>query len=190
MRRANLLIVIGTLAALAVAAVPASAVPQVQRARFRVTLSGQQTSSWTLNRSSTCGSFTGSGDQSFSYHQSRAVTLLFTRYVHHDGMPWVEIPGSTSGIPVTGTASQHGTLVADTTNPNCVGRPIGPPQAPPASDCGTKHYAGSFDVRWYRPQDYPAAPTEPVPLDTAFFLDEEQPQLPFFHCPFNGPLIM
>lgn len=190
MRHHHLLTAACAFAALALVATPASAVYKVEKARFSVTLSGQQTSSWTLNQTSTCGSVAGSGKQTFTYHQKKPVTLTFWHYLNHDGMPWIQLPKGTLGIPVTGSATREGKVNYTTTNPNCRGTPIGPPQAPPAPDCGTKHYDGWFDVRWYRPQDYPAAPDEPVPLDTAFFLDEEQPQIPFLHCPFNGPLIM
>ena len=189
MRRFILITAISVLGALAVASVPASAAYKVQTARFRVTLSGKQTSSWTLNQSSSCGTVTGSGDQTFTYHQTRAITLAFTRYLHHpEGMPWVDLPKGMLGIPVAGTATRAGKMNSDTTNPNCRGTPIGPPQAPPQPDCGTVRYAGSFDVRWYRPQDFPSVGDEPAPLDNALRLDEERPQLPFFHCPFFGPL--
>ena len=190
MRLRTLLTLISTVVALAAVSAPASAALKVQTARFRATLSGQQTSSWTLNQSNACGSVTGSGNQTFTYHQKRAVTLVFTHYLNHDGPPWVQVAHSTLGIPVTGTASRDGKVNNTTTNPNCRGTPIGPPQAPPAPDCGTKHYGGFFDVRWYRPQDFPSLPGDPVPLDNSFVLDEEQPQIQFLHCPFNGPLIM
>jgi hypothetical protein len=190
MRRRTLLTVICALSALAAVSAPASAASKVETARFRATLSGQQTSSWTLNQSNACGSITGSGKQTFTYHQKRAVTLVFTQSANHGGPPFIQVAHWTLGIPVTGTVSREGKLNNTTTNPNCRGTPIGPPQAPPAPDCGTKHYDGFFDVRWYRPQDFPSLPGEPVPLDNSFALDEEQPQIQFLHCPFNGPLIM
>jgi hypothetical protein len=190
MRLASLLTVIAAMVALAAASPPASATYKVESARFRVTLAGQQSSNWTLNQSSICGTETGNGKQTFSYHQKHPVTIVFWHYLNHDGLPWVQVLGSTSGIPITGTASRQGTLASTTTNANCRGTPIGPPQAPPAPDCGTKKYNGSIGVSWYRPQDFPAAPGDPVPLGAAVLLDEEQPQLPFFHCPFFGHLVM
>jgi hypothetical protein len=174
------------------AAAPASAVIKTETARFRVTaVSGQQSSSWTLNNTTSCGTVSGSGKQTFNYHLKKPVTLEFMHYLNHNGMPWVHATNSSRGIPVTGSATREGKVASTTSNPNCRGTPIqGPAEAPPQPDCGTKHYDGFFDIRWYRPQDYPAAPDEPVPLDTAFYLDEEMPQIPFFHCPFSGPLIM
>ena len=189
MRRFILLTAISALGALALGAVPASAAYKVQTARFRVTLSGKQASTWTLNQSSYCGTVTGSGNQTFTYHQTRAITLAFTRYRNHpEGLPWVQLPKGMIGIPVAGTATRAGKMNSDSSNPICAGSPIGPPEAPPQPDCGTVSYAGSFDVRWYRPQDFPNMGDQPAPLDNTLLLDEERPQLPFFHCPFFGPL--
>jgi hypothetical protein len=168
----------------------ASAAYKVEKATFRATLSGKQTTSWTMNQSDICGTVTGSGSQTFTYHQTRPVKLVFTHYVGYDGAPWVEVQRSPSGIPVAGTASRDGKVNPNTTNPNCRGTPIGPPQAPPAPDCGTKHYSGYFAVSWYRPQDFPAAPGQPVPLVNALLFDEARPDVQFSHCPFNGPLLM
>ena len=194
MRRFLLFTAISALGALVVASVPASAASpyKVQTARFRVTLSGKQTSHWTLNQSSICGTVTGSGSQTFTYRPAKAITLTFTRYLNHpEGMPWVQLPKGSLGIPVAGKATRTGTMNHNTTNPNCRGTPIdGPAEPPPAPDCGTVSYKGAYDVRWYRPEDFPVAEGEPVPLGTALYMDEERPQIPFLHCPFFGPIVM
>jgi hypothetical protein len=183
--------------ALVGAASAAAATPyKIKTARFHATLSGSQSSAWTINESSACGTTTGSGKQTFVYHQKHPFTLVFWAYVNHDGPPEVYLAGPKSkpipsGIPVTGTASREGKLNYTSTSSACNGSPIaGPPMTPPQPDCGTIHYDGFFDPSWRRPQDFAALPGDPVPLDTTFALDEESPALQWLHCPFEGPLIM
>lgn len=182
-------ILITVVCAVAVCASAASAYT-TQTARFRGTISGQQASSWTLNQTTACGSQAGSGKQTFVYHQKRAFTLTFLRYLDHDGAPFVNVVHSVLGIPVTGTTSREGSVATTETNPDCRGTVLGPPETPPAPDCGTKPYSGFFDVKWWRPQDFPSVPGDPVPLDSTLVLDEQQPVIQFQHCPYWGPQVM
>jgi hypothetical protein len=190
----KLRILLTSLAAVAVliAAGSADAAYKITTAKFRATVSGSQSTSWTLNTSNVCGSQTGSGSQTLTYHQKKPVTLVFWDYVDHHGMPNVYVAQDKSmGIHVKGTSSQTGTVSHSTTGKCEGGHPIGPPVAPPAPDCGTRPYAGTLRVGWYRPDDFPfKQPDDPAPLGNPFSLDEELPGLQYLHCPFYGPLIL
>src|SRR6476660_5882758 len=96
--------------ALLVAAASADAAYKITTAKFRATVSGSQSTAWTLNTSSVCGSQTGSGKQTLSYHQKKPVTLVFWDYVDHHGPPNVYVAQDKSmGIAITGSSSQTGT---------------------------------------------------------------------------------
>jgi hypothetical protein len=175
-----------------VGATSADAAYKITTAKFRATVSGSQSTSWTLNTSSICGSQSGSGKQTLSYHGTKPVTLVFWDYVDHHGPPEVYVAQDKSmGIPIKGTSSQTGTVNHSSTGKCEGGQTIGPPVAPPSPDCGTRGYAGHLRVGWYRADGFPfKQPDELAPLGSVFSLDEELPGLQYLHCPFYGPLIL
>jgi hypothetical protein len=182
-------------AVLGASAASASAALPIQTARFHGTLSGSQSSSWTMNSQSTCSSVAGSGKQTFVYHQKQPFTLVFWRYKDNHAPPGVYVPGRkrSGGIAVTGTASREGkqdyTIIG-----NCPSSapldPNTPYTPPPAPDCGSRHYDGVFYPNWWRPDVYPGPPDEPTPLGPVFALSDPSPMLQWVRCPFYGPLIM
>src|SRR3954468_12601381 len=168
----------------------------IQKVRFHGTLTGSQSSAWTLNSPGPCTNVTGSGKQTFVYHQKRPFTLVFYRYKDNHAAPGVSVAGPDNRpyeIAITGTASREGSLTYTPVGhcpPSAPLDPSTPYTPPPPVDCGARHYDGAFYPNWWRPDVYPGPPDEPTPLGPVFALSDPVPDLQWTRCPFYGPLIM
>jgi len=188
-RCVRFLVVAAILAGLGIVPSTSSAA-RLQTERFHATLSASQATTWTLNYDTGCAVQTGSGSRKLSFHQSRKLTLVFSRQVGGTHLLEVRLAGKPDDIAIAGEMTQLGKVVT-TNDPRCsvVGRPEGPPMAPPSPDCGTKRFAGSVRATWSPPETYPSLPEETPPLTPVFWIDE--PYIPplFTVCPYYGPLI-
>jgi hypothetical protein len=179
-----------TTVALAVAR-SADAAPHLQSARIKATVSGTQSTTWTMNNTSTCGTETGSGSKQVRFHQKGPLTLIFSRQIGGTRLLEVKVAGTPSNsVPIAGTMAQTGVLNAAPNGKCGTGRTEGPPMAPPQPDCGTKTFTGSIYVNWSPPDLYPELPGEGTPLFPQLWFDEPLTDTDFRVCPFFGPLIL
>jgi uncharacterized low-complexity protein len=169
----------------------ANAAPHLQSARFKATLSGTQSTAWTLNDTTSCGTETGSGSKRVHFHQQGQLTLIFSRQLGGTRLLEVKVAGTGSNsVPIAGTMTQYGVLNASPNGKCGTGRTEGTPVAPPQPDCGTKSFTGTIYANWSPPDLYPEIPGEPAPVLPQFWIDEPVTQTDFRVCPFFGPLIL
>jgi len=190
-RRALVLVAALTLTFAIALTAPAGAAPHLQSARFKATLSGTQSTAWTLNDTTSCGTETGSGSKRVRFHQQGPLTLIFSRQLGGTRLLMIKVAGTRSNsVPIAGTMTQYGVLNASPNGKCGTGRTEGTPVAPPQPDCGTKSFTGTIYVNWSPPDLYPEIPGEPAPLLPQFWVDEPLSQTDFRVCPFFGPLIL
>jgi hypothetical protein len=196
MRDSRLLIAAAAVS-LAVAAIAADASAAIKTARFKVTVSGTQTTNWTLDNTTfdPCiqGNvrMSGSGQQSFSFKSTKPATGLAARV--GKSTIFTAITGSrTPGARVKGHVTRQGHVESQRLSGNGPGCGSGSPGAPPppAPDCGKRAFAGTLDLRWATPAQWPGQP--PVPLTPVLLL--EGPRMGttsfstmFKNCPPGGP---
>ena len=190
-RRALVLVAALTLTLAIAVTSSAGAAPRLQSARFKATLSGTQSTAWTLNDTTTCGTETGSGSKRVRFHQQGPLTLIFSRQLGGTRLLMIEVAGTRSNsVPIAGTMTQYGVLNASPNGKCGTGRTEGTPVAPPQPDCGTKAFTGTIYANWSPPDLYPEIPGEPAPLLPQFWVDEPLTQTDFRVCPYFGPLIL
>jgi hypothetical protein len=149
--RRRLALVAGALAILAAPA-PAAASYKVKHARFKVTLTAKQTTSWSVDRRDpfeVCGStYRGSGEQTMRVVTKRAAVVHVIHAIDTTKKPEAQAmillgPLWQGTIATRATVDRSGTM---TTTPNssepCGDGDGGPPPPPPEPDCGRRQYAG------------------------------------------------
>lgn len=162
---------------------------------FKVTVSGSQTTKWTLDHTMYDGCVqgevrqSGSGQESLSF-KSRKPATAFAVKVGKTTTFAVLGGGSSTGARVKGSVTRSGHVEAQQLSgngPGCGGGGGGPAPTP---DCGKRAFSGSVDMRWVTPAEWPAGP--PVPLTSVLLL--EGPQVGgaglsgmFQDCPSGGP---
>jgi hypothetical protein len=188
--RVSVLVALVAVAALAAPAT-SDAAPHLQSARFKATLSGTQSTTWTMNDTTSCGTETGSGSKQVRFHQQGPLTLILQRQIGGTRLLMVKVAGTRSNeVPIAGTMSQQGVLNGNPNGKCGTGRTEGTPVAPPQPDCGTQSFTGTVDVNWSPPDLYPELPGEEAPLLPQFYVEEPLSQTDFRVCPFFGPLIL
>jgi hypothetical protein len=156
----------------------ASAAPR--KARFRATIEGVQTITWSVDTTGTnpaCGeTYRGSGRERIRFRSPKPQRLT-VRMSH--GVPIYAMGRRWAELLTNGSVTRHGSLTA-IPHPNGVpcggGAPGGDPPRPPASDCGTEAFE--------------QLPLMPVPLGRnaiRFEVGDPAPLPPFQTCPVYGP---
>lgn len=148
-------------------------------ARFKVTVKGLQTTTWSSDHKAEfhCDSaYNGSGTERVRFASTKAVVIRAFRvgkgpvlFVRGKGLP---------DLPTRGYVERHGTLTLAPSTPECVvGDGDGSGSAPPASDCGRKTIS-SLPLRL----GYDALNGKRITLSNA-----THPSSPkFTNCPRNG----
>jgi hypothetical protein len=149
-----------------VAAAPAAAatVPSIESAHFLVTLTGSQTTTWSMDHTRYDGCVkgdvrtTGSGRQHFTFATSAPLKVTASRY---NGS--VSLSAGMGGIPVKGSV-EHQTAIEVTQisggESACGGTDN--PQAPPVPDCGTRSWSGTVQPMIVKPANYYGAGLTPL----------------------------
>jgi hypothetical protein len=184
------------MAALAVAG-PAGAATKIKKARFKVTVTATQTTTWSVDRSDpfeVCGlTFRGSGEQTMRLATKRPAVVHVLHAIDTTKKPETQamilfgpLWRGTIGAPLT--VDRSGTM---TTTPNssepCGDGDGGPPPAPPEPDCGRRHSAGYLGLTHFPAGSYPS--DDPVPLTGVLALDGPKPGAPsqlYRNCPFSA----
>lgn len=195
-RRAGLAAAVALLAALTVAG-PAGAATKIKKARFKVTVTATQTTTWSVDRSDPfeiCGlTFRGSGEQKMRLATKRPAVVHALHAIDTTKNPETQamillgpLWRGTIAAPVT--VDRSGTM---TTTPNssepCGDGDGGPPPAPPAPDCGRRRYAGYLGLTHFPAGSYPG--DDPAPLTGVLALDGPKPGIPsqlYRNCPFSA----
>ena len=169
--------------------------PPFKSARFKVAVTGTQTSTWTLDSTTFDGCVggdirqTGSGRQSFTFKSPKPAALTAIKAAGSVVISGTRLPG----VPVTGSMTRSGQITTEQlsgTETGCGDGGTGGP--PPPSDCGTKPFRARVDLEWTTPAQYPGEP--PVPLVPVLLL--EGPMFPtgssgfsdlFDNCVGGGP---
>jgi hypothetical protein len=172
----------------------AEAKPVFTAARFSITVSGTQTSTWSLDSTTFDGCVqgdirqTGSGRQSFSFKTPKPATLTAIKIDKSVIISGTRLPGA----PVKGSLSRSGDIRTEQLSGDPTGCGDGGGSPPTAPDCGTKPFAARVDLEWTTPDQYQGEP--PVPLVPVLLL--EGPVFPtgssgfsslFQHCVGGGP---
>lgn len=195
MRDSRLLAALAAATAIAAFTTAEAGAATPKLAHFKVTVSGTQTTKWTLDNTMYDGCVqgevrqTGSGQQSMSF-KSRKPATAFAVKIGKTSTFAVLGGGSTPGARVKGTVTRSGHTESQQlsgTGPGCGGGGGGPAPTP---DCGKRAFNGTVDMNWVTPAEWPAGP--PVPLTSVLLL--EGPQLAgkslselFQDCPSGGP---
>ena len=192
----RLALVAGALAVLAAPA-PAAAAYKVKHARFKVTVTGKQTTSWSVNRRDpfeTCGvTVAGAGKQTLRLATRRPAVVHALHAIDTTKNPETQamillgpLWRGTIAAPVT--VDRSGTM---TTTPNssepCGDGNGGPPPAPVEPDCGRRRYAGYVGLTHFPAGSYPG--DDPVPVTGVLGLDGPKPGIPsqlYRNCPFSA----
>jgi hypothetical protein len=174
----------------------ADASAAVKTARFKITVSGRQTTNWTLDNTMYDGCIqgytrqSGSGAQSFSFKSTKAATGLAAR-VGRSTVFTVITGRTTPGARVKGSVSRSGQVTSQQlsgTGPGCGSGGGGGPA--PTPDCGKRHFSGTVGLEWTTPAEWPGGP--PVPLVPVLLLQGPQMGTKSFStmyqdCPPGGP---
>jgi hypothetical protein len=195
-RRVGLAATVALLAALAVAG-PAGAGTKIKKARFKVTVTATQTTTWSVDRRDpfeVCGmTFRGSGEQTMRLATKRPAVVHVLHAFDTTKKPETQamillgpLWRGTIASPVT--VERSGTM---TTTPNssvpCGDGDGGPPPPPPEPDCGRRQYAGYLGLTHFPVGSYPG--DDPVPLTGVLALDGPKPGAPsqlYRNCPFSA----
>ena len=182
-RTVRQLVAVGTAAAALFAGLTAAAqaAPAFKAARFKVAVSGTQTSNWTLDNTTydDCvqGDIrqTGAGRQSFSFKSPKRATLMAIKIGDSVTISGTRLPGAR----VNGTVSRSGQITTEQIGGIETGCGDGGGTPPPPPDCGTKPFRARVDLEWSTPDQYPGEP--PVPLVPVLLLEG-----PFFPTGSSG----
>jgi hypothetical protein len=130
-------------AALALAAPAAYATPPkqmtVKDARFKVTVKGTQTTTWSADQpaQSRClGAHTGSGTEKVTFKSKRRVVARAFA-LGKGPITWI-VGSDQAELPMKGSVTRRGSETFAPTPPDCAVGDGDGTSAPPASDCGTK----------------------------------------------------
>jgi hypothetical protein len=141
------------LAALSVlaAAPAASATGQLQtrEAKFRVSVKGVQTTTWTANHQPQfrCDRpFTGSGKETVSFKSKRAVIVRAFQLGNGTPMLLNRSRRDQASLPTKGWVRRNGQTNSPPVDPNCAVGDGDGTYVPPAPDCGRKNF-GSLDLQ-------------------------------------------
>ncbi len=196
-RRAGLVAAVAALLAAFSLAGTAGAATKIKHARFKVTVSATQTTSWSVDRRDpfeVCGlTFRGSGEQTMRLSTKRPAVVHVLHAIDTTKKPETQamillgpLWRGTIAAPVT--VDRSGTM---TTTPNssepCGDGDGGPPPAPPEPDCGRRRHAGYLTLTHFPAGSYPG--DDPVPLTGVLALDGPEPGIPselYRNCPFSA----
>lgn len=151
----------------------AAAVPGMQLAHYEVTLSGSQTTTWSLDHTAFDGCVqgdirtTGSGRQHVTFATSAPARVTAMQV---DDTVMLTANGS-AGVPLKGTVDQRTSTQTEQLGggeSECGG--VDGVTAPPAPDCGTRDWAGTVQPLILAPDDYPTAELVP-PLTSVLHWD-------------------
>ena len=160
----HLLVAAASTAALIGVTAGAEAKSPFKAARFKVTVSGTQTSNWSLDNTTFDGCVqgdirqTGRGRQSFSFKNAKPATLTAINIGDSVTISGTAVPG----VRVKGSLTRVGDITTEQLSGDPTGCGDGGGGPRPPSDCGTKPFAARVDLEWTRPEQYPGEP--PVPL--------------------------
>ena len=149
----------------------AEAKPAFKAARFKVNVTGTQTSNWTLDNTTYDDCVqgdvrqTGSGRQSFSFKNRKQATLMAIKIGGSVTISGTRLPG----VPVKGSLSRSGQITTEQLGGLETGCGDGGGTPPPPPDCGTKPFRARVDLAWSTPDQYPGEP--PVPLVPVLLLE-------------------
>src|SRR5690349_3987782 len=174
----------------------ATAGAAIKTARFKLTVSGSQSTNWTLDNTTYDGCIqgnvrmSGSGSQSFNFKSTKPATGLAAR-VGKSTVFTVVTGTTTPGARVKGSVTRSGHVTSQQlsgTGPGCGGGGGG--GQPPAPDCGKRTFAGTMGFNWATPSQWPGEP--PVPLTPVLLLEGPQMGAKSFstmykNCPPGGP---
>jgi len=156
----------------------ANASAAVRTARFKITVSGSQSTKWTLDNTTFDGCIqgyvrqSGSGAQSFSFKSTKPATGLAARV--GKTTTFTAITGNaTPGARVRGSVTRSGQVTSQQlsgTGPGCGNG--GPQSSAPAPDCGKRAFSGTLGLEWTTPAEWPGEP--PVPLVPVLLLQGPQ----------------
>jgi hypothetical protein len=196
-RRAGLVAGVAALLAAVAVAGPADAATKIKKARFKVTVTATQTTTWSVDRSDpfeVCGlTFRGSGEQTMRLATKRPAVVDVLHAIDTTRKPETQAmillgPLWRGTIAAPLTVDRSGTM---TTTPNssepCGDGDGGPPPAPPEPDCGRRRYAGYLGLTHFPAGSYPG--DDPVPLTGVLALDGPKPGIPsqlYRNCPFSA----
>lgn len=174
----------------------AGAAVKIDKARFKVTVTATQSTTWSVNRRDpfeTCGSaYRGSGEQTMRLATKRPASVFVlqpydtTKGRETQGMTFYgPLWRSTLQAPVTIKRSGTMTSTPNSTNPCGDGGSGGPPPPPPAPDCGERSSAAFLGLSYFPVGSYPA---DPAPLTGVLRLDGPKPDVSRLYrtCPFSG----
>ena len=177
------LVAVGTAATALLAGFTAAAEARTpfKAARFYVTVSGTQTSNWTLDNTTydycVQGDIrqTGAGRQSFTFKNPKRATLMAIKLGKSVTISGTRLPG----VRVNGSLSRSGQITTEQLGGSESGCGDGGGTPPPPPDCGTKPFRARVDLEWSTPDQYPG--DAPVPLVPVLLLEG-----PFFPTGSSG----
>lgn len=111
----------------------------VKEARFKVTVKGTQTTTWSANHPSTSrcvSAYTGSGTEKVTFRSKRRVVAK--AFALGRGPVLWTAGGDVAELPMKGTVIRRGSMTFAPTPPDCAVGDGDSTGTPPASDCGTK----------------------------------------------------
>lgn len=146
-------------AATILAPAAAAAVPGMPTVHYQVTLSGSQTTTWSLDHTTYDGCVqgdvrtTGTGRQHVTFATAAPARVTALRI---DGTVVLSANGA-AGVPLKGSVDQQtSTQVQQLSGGESGCGGVDAPTAPTAPDCGTRDWTGTVQPLIVAPDDYPA----------------------------------